>query len=249
MINFEKLSAKAHRIVVIAEFHQSDAQQVVEFAKAQNEAGGGGNLLVDVTSMADFTLSSIIEELVHIPTLLKSLYGFERIAIVSDEKWIRTAARLESALLPGVTYQVYDDDEADAALAWVLEESEEPHSQAFHAIETERQGIAAYVLSGRLDREQSEHGISMVRAALEDPDCSRLMIVIRNWHGFDAETVLSREVVSGKLELMKKLDRYAIVGGPGWIADLVGMVDGALTPHIRAFKAEEETKALDWLSE
>jgi len=120
MLDIEHISPTAHRMVIMAEFRQEDAQRIVDFAKQQNESGGGGNLLVDVTALAGFTFGAVAIELAHIPSLIKWLYSLDRIAVISDEEWIRTAARLESALLPGITYQVYDDGEADAARAWVV---------------------------------------------------------------------------------------------------------------------------------
>ncbi|MEO1489357.1 MAG: STAS/SEC14 domain-containing protein, partial [Pseudomonadota bacterium] len=196
MINIEHIAPHAYRINVIAEFDQANAKQLVDFVKGRMADGGGGNLLIDLTSMASFSWSAVAEELGHLGMFMKYVYGLDRIAIVSDEEWLRSAARLESALLPGVVYQVYDDDEAEAALAWVLETTDEPHRGAFHEMDIKAPGIAAFELTGRLDRAESERGVAMVRATLEDPDCSRLMIVIRHWHGFDADAAISREVMS-----------------------------------------------------
>lgn len=247
MITIERISPHAHRINAIAEFREADVEQLIDFVKERGEAGEGGNLLIDTTSLADFSFAAVVREFGHMGMFLKYIYALDRIAIISDEEWIRTAARLESALLPGVVYQVYDDDEADAALAWVLEEVDQPHTGAFHPLDIGKPGIAAFELSGRLDREESERGVAMVRAALEDPDCSRLMIVIRNWHGFDADASISREVMAGKLELIKKLDRYAIVGGPSWIRNLSGVFGALLRPDIKGFDLDEMDEAIAWL--
>lgn len=249
MIDIEQISDNAHRITFMAEFRQEDAQRLVDFAKERNEAGGGGNVLFDATAVQGFTFGAVTIELAHIPALTKWVYGIDRIAIVSDEEWIRTASRLESALLPGVTYQVYDEDEADAARAWVLEEADHPHTGAFHELDIGKPGIAAFELSGRLDRAESERGVAMVRAALEDPDCSRLMIVISHWHGFDMGAMFSSEVMGGKLDLIGKLDRYAIVGGPDWIGTMSGVIGMLLKPEIRSFDLDEQDEAVKWLSE
>ncbi len=249
MIDIEQISDKAHRIVVMEEFHQTDAEKLVDFAKQRNAAGGGGNLLFDVTAVAGFTLSAVTIELAHIPSLVKWIYGADRIAIISDEEWIRTGSRLESALLPGVTYEVYDEDEAEAARAWIMEEAEGPHTGAFHELDLGKSDIAAFELTGRLDREESERGVAMVRARLEDPDCSKLMIVISHWHGFDVDAIFSSQVIAGKLDLISKLDRYAIVGGPGWIHGMVGPIGMLLKPDIRAFDLDERDEAIEWLEE
>jgi hypothetical protein len=127
MIDIEQLSPTAHRMVVIEEFRQADAETVVEFVKQQNATGGGGNLLVDLTAMGGFTWSAVTVELTHIPSLMKWVYSLDRIAIVSDEAWVRTAAKIESALLPGVTYEVYDEDAEVDARAYVLGESDKAH--------------------------------------------------------------------------------------------------------------------------
>lgn len=138
MINIETLSPKAHRVTVMGPFHYADAEGLVAFAKERLASGERGNLLIDVTSLADFSFSAISDQLMHIPSMLQFVYSLDRIAFISDEEWMRSAARLESMLLPGVTYQVYDDDEVDAALAWVLEEEDEPHKGAFRELELGR---------------------------------------------------------------------------------------------------------------
>lgn len=247
MIEIEKISDTAHRMSVIAEFRQADAERLVEFAKERNEAGGGGGILIDLTSISDFTLSAVAVEFAHMPSLIKWIYGLERIAIVSDDDWVRTGTRLESALLPGVTYEVYDDDEAEAARAWVLGEAEGPHTGAVRELDTGRPGIAGYELSGRLDREESERGVAMVRKRVVEEGCDRLLLVIRNWHGFDLDRLLSREVLSGKLEIANRLARYAIVGGPKWVRRYAEFTGNFVKAEIRAFELEEKERAIAWL--
>ncbi len=247
MIDIETISPNAHRIVVMEEFRQADAQKITDFAKDQLAAGATGNLLIDLTAMSGFSFSAVTVELAHLPSILRYAYRLGRIAIISDEDWIRSAARLESALMPGLVYEVYDEDEADAARAWVLEQEEAPHTGAFRELDLGKPGIAVFELTGRLDREESERGIAMVRARLEALDCSKLMIIIRNWHGFDIDAMLSSQVMSGKLELIGKLDRYAIVGGPDWIGGMATAIGKLLNPEIRTFDLDEQDEALEWL--
>ena len=249
MINIENIAPHAHKITVMAEFRQADVAPIVEFAKDRNAAGGGGNLLIDVTSMAGFSWSAILEELGHMPTLMKALYGLDRIAIISDEQWIRTAARVESALLPGLVYEVYGDDEAERAHAWILEETADPRKGAFRELDIGNPSIAAFELSGRLNAEEAENGVDLVRYKLEQLECSRMMMVITNWHGFDADAMFNEHVMSAKLALINKLDRYAIVGGPSWIRGLSGVMGALIKPEIRSFDLDDKDAAIAWLSE
>lgn len=51
--------------------------------------------------------------------LLGRLNRFGRVAVVADQAWIRAGTRLESAILPSISYRVFGPEQRDAALAWV----------------------------------------------------------------------------------------------------------------------------------
>jgi len=228
-------------------FHYDDAEKIVTFAKERLSSGESGNLLLDLTSLADFSFSAISDQLMHISSMFQFVYSLDRIAIISDEDWLRSAARLESALLPGVTYQVYDDDEVEAARAWVLEETDSPHAGAIREIDIGNPAVVAYEISGRITRDEAERVVDVVKQRLAQPDCSRLMIVIRNWHGFDADTMLSQRLMGAKLEMIDDLERYAVVGGPDWIRGMANALNPLVKPDVKGFDLEDEDKAVDWL--
>ena len=255
MIAIEKIAANAHCIVVMGAFDEADAKQVVEFAKSQatiaddTEGTSGGNLLINLSALSNFSLSAIGEELRNVPVLWQYIRGLERIAIVSDQGWIRNLARLESALLPNVTYEVYSEDEAETAREWVLGTAQKPHAEAVRRIEEDRRGMFALAVSGRLDRETASRVLSEASEALSDPDCSRLLVVIENWHGFDMDTLMSEGLFSTKIDLIDKIDRYAIVGGPGWLRSLATGIAPMIACEIRGFDDTQKNEAIAWLEE
>jgi hypothetical protein len=51
--------------------------------------------------------------------LFGKLSRFGRVAVVADQAWIRVATRLESAILPFISYRTFTPDRRDEALAWV----------------------------------------------------------------------------------------------------------------------------------
>lgn len=51
--------------------------------------------------------------------LFRKLRRFDRVAVVADQRWIRTGSRIESAMLPFISYRVFTPAERDAAFAWV----------------------------------------------------------------------------------------------------------------------------------
>jgi len=54
--------------------------------------------------------------------LLNRLQCFGRVAIVSEDRWVRALARLESAVLPGISYRVVGPRDREAAFKWVCGE-------------------------------------------------------------------------------------------------------------------------------
>ena len=46
---------------------------------------------------------------------------------------------------------------------------------------------------------------------------------------------------------LKKLRRYAIVGGPLWIQASITLMQPFLSIELRAFEADEENEAWEWL--
>lgn len=52
--------------------------------------------------------------------LFGKLDRFGRVAVVADQAWVRVGTRLESAMLPNISYRTYMPEERDEALAWVL---------------------------------------------------------------------------------------------------------------------------------
>ena len=51
--------------------------------------------------------------------LFGKLGRFGRVAVVADQAWVRAGTRIESALLPHISYRVFTPEQRDEALAWV----------------------------------------------------------------------------------------------------------------------------------
>ena len=51
--------------------------------------------------------------------LFAKLTRFGRVAVVADQAWLRIGTRIESAVLPFISYKVFEPDQRDTALAWV----------------------------------------------------------------------------------------------------------------------------------
>jgi hypothetical protein len=66
---------------------------------------------IELTSLPSYTARAI--------PLFGKLDRFGRVAVVADQAWVRFGTRMESKILPGISYRVYEPPERDEALAWV----------------------------------------------------------------------------------------------------------------------------------
>lgn len=65
------------------------------------------------------SLAAIGVKFEHLPKLFKMLGRFDRCAILTDSAWMRTAADIEGALIPGLEIKGFEIGEAEAAEAWL----------------------------------------------------------------------------------------------------------------------------------
>lgn len=85
--------------------------------------GAGRRLDVLATVAADIDvawLGALGAEASRLPAILALLRTIDRLAVVIAPGWMQTAARVESRLIPGLDYRVFDPADAAAARAFVL---------------------------------------------------------------------------------------------------------------------------------
>lgn len=78
------------------------------------------HLFVETHDIEGLQLTALPHHLSRSMPMLGHLHRFGRVAVVADQAWMRAATRVESALLPYVSYKVFEPNERDRALAWVV---------------------------------------------------------------------------------------------------------------------------------
>src|SRR5262245_56831368 len=78
------------------------------------------HVFVEPEAIGSLELSALPHYFSRAFPLFGKLHRFGRVAVVADQAWIRVGTRIESAVLPFITYRVYEPDERKEALRWVL---------------------------------------------------------------------------------------------------------------------------------
>jgi stage II sporulation SpoAA-like protein len=78
------------------------------------------HVFVETHHIDGVELSGLPSYMARAMPLLGKLDRFGRVAVVADQAWIRAGTRLESVLLPNISYRTYMPDERAEALRWVV---------------------------------------------------------------------------------------------------------------------------------
>lgn len=126
MLTITPLSTRAIEIIASGHFTAAEVAPALDRMGALLDAMPKLDILADVRGSPSIALSAIGEELKRLPLVFRLIRQVERVAIVADAQWVRVASRIESALIPGLHYEVYDRSEEAHARAWVLRETDQP---------------------------------------------------------------------------------------------------------------------------
>lgn len=77
------------------------------------------HVFVETQAIDGIELSGLPSYMTRAMPLFGKLDRFGRVAVVADQAWVRFGTRLESAILPSISYRTYMPEERDEALAWV----------------------------------------------------------------------------------------------------------------------------------
>ena len=77
------------------------------------------HVFVETKGIDGIEITSLPAHMGRALPLFRKLGQFGRVAVVADQAWMRVGTRLESAMLPNISYRTYMPDERDEALAWV----------------------------------------------------------------------------------------------------------------------------------
>jgi len=76
------------------------------------------HFFIEMQKLEGIELAAMPHHISRSLPLFGKLDRFGRVAVVADQAWMRVLTRLESAMLPHISYRVYEPDEREEALNW-----------------------------------------------------------------------------------------------------------------------------------
>ncbi|HET6332245.1 MAG TPA: STAS/SEC14 domain-containing protein [Polyangiales bacterium] len=198
----------------------------------------------DLTQLKRLTRDAFKSDFQYLLSKRNELHRFTRMVILSDKLWPSVLAHVAGAWLP-FEIRRFKSAAREEALRWAAE----PRAAlpALRLISTTRPDTYAYVWNGKITRADVEHVLGTLRHELETHISVRVLGRIEHIGGFQPTALLQSSLMRVKLLGVRKIERYAVVGGPKWLPQYVALMKKITDIDFRYFGFANEREAWNWL--
>ena len=120
MVEFIETPSDVLALRVANKITSEDLDAVMDRLDAAMDAHERVHIFVETHAIEGIELSGLPSYASRAMPLFGKLRRFGRVAVVADQAWVRVGTRLESAMLPFISYRTYMPDERAEALEWVV---------------------------------------------------------------------------------------------------------------------------------
>ncbi|MEO6421812.1 MAG: STAS/SEC14 domain-containing protein [Candidatus Nitrotoga sp.] len=228
----------------------ADMKQYESAYSSRLEKPGKLALCVDFTGLLDVSAQGAMEGAKADLELFRHIKRFKRFAVISDKEWPTIVLGLVKSLLPTLESRLFKPAEREQAVKWASETSTIPANAkgSMRLVKTSKAEVLAFEIEGVLTSEAVAGMMDDFNTWLAAHDKVRLMAHFKNFVGIDLSVLMQSALLSMKLEALKKLERYAVVGSPVWMTKIIE-VAGSTLPNfeLRTFDSNQEDDAWAWL--
>ncbi|BCH24261.1 STAS/SEC14 domain-containing protein [Mesorhizobium sp. L-8-3] len=116
---------------------------------------------------------------------------------------------------------------------------------AIRRIDTDRPDLCALEVVGHFTAADLENAYGLLEAAYEEHDKIDLLVRLSQYEGFDWGAAFDQSTIRGKTKALRRIRKYAVVGGPAWIRIVLGIF-GPLTP-VQTRHFDTDAGAWEWI--
>jgi stage II sporulation SpoAA-like protein len=229
------------------QFRREEIEEITALVERSLDEHERTHIYVEIHDNFTVDLGAVAANAPRGAAMLTKLDRFGRIAVVTEAPWIRWATRIESAILPGISYETFGLAEHEQARAWVDGSRALPHAPSIMIMETDKPDVIGFEIDGRISAVEAEAAVDYFNAVLEGDRPLRLLGKMNHLDGAELGAFFDRAFLKLKYNILGRLDRYAIVGGPAWLRAWVTALDKLTKAEIRHFRASDEPVAWQWL--
>lgn len=119
MITFLETAPDVLAVEVSSRIEEKDLDAILDRLEPMLDAHEKVHVFVESRTIDGVDLPGLGRYAARAMPLFAKLKRFGRVAVVADQGWIRAATRIESAILPFLSYNTFLPEDRDIALEWV----------------------------------------------------------------------------------------------------------------------------------
>jgi len=210
------------------------------------------NIFAEIDGSLKLTLEGLARDVANSVSNFGLRRKIYRLAVVSDSEVYAFLLRVEGLLFSSIEMRVFVPEDRREAFAWASKEPEplpkpEHPKPALHMLQTTNENVFAYDVNGRITERDIEELVRELKTIYERKEKVNLLGRLTNYKGFDVSALLNDDLYRFQFQTFSKVDKYALVGAPTWLRNLLELVDPALRLKIKVFEPEDEQAAWDWV--
>lgn len=249
-VTIEHISTGVIGVTVSGRIEKSDINAVIAAVQAAKRQSERLNFLVDLRGFAGFEIAALFEDIRRSLGELRDISRYDRIAIVTDKRWVEWMTRAEGKVLPSVSIRAFASNRFDDARLFAMGETVEGQSPdpALHLIMTDRPDALAFSVQGKL----TSADVAGFSAFLEERlrEYSKVDVLVRldgSFPDFDPALLFSGNTWATKFSAWRNLRRYALVGAPQMLGGATDFLGAMMPFDVRTFAADQEDQAWKWI--
>ncbi len=118
---------------------------------------------------------------------------------------------------------------------------------AIRRLDTDREDVFAFEIVGHITASDVENIYGLLEGAYTVHDKIDMLVRIKGYDGIDWNAAMRDFGLLGKTHALKHIRRYAVVGGPGWMAPMIGVFNPFFSIEMKHFEASKEAAAWEWI--
>lgn len=213
----------------------------------EGEVEGKIDLYYEIDDDIRMSPSSVLHGLRIALDILARRKRLGRVAVVSDRLLLRTLWRIESMLMPQLSYRQFTHAHRAEALDWVAGRAEMPERATFRILTTDRDDLLGVEMGGFVAASDISRMVDEMDRLYRAGGLKRMAVVLDSDTDLEGLGVSDLDLVAACLAAMDRLDRFAIVGAPGWLERWIALLAPLLAFELRYFPASDKDQAWKWL--
>ncbi|MEN0001411.1 MAG: STAS/SEC14 domain-containing protein [Pseudomonadota bacterium] len=249
MIEVETIADGQIALRVKGKLEKEDIASAIEALQDARAAYGNVNILVDLTGFAGMTLEALFADIGYGINHLSELKHFKRIAVITDADWIEALIWVENRLLRQTDMRAFEAEDAELARRFVDGEDipEKDYEPSVIRLAGNRPDLIVFEVRDKMRNADAQAVFGFLDAAYQAYGKVDLMVIIREFEGFELGILFDAQNWKSKSTSIARINKYAVVGGPSFVAATAQFIGSFLPVDIKTFVLDDVEDAWAWV--